>query len=212
MMSAGSRGAPADAAASAVEDTAAGKPPTAETTSSRHSNLAREIENNPTAADLEALAPNDEQACDESQKAETKGAPEPNDVSNKFSEPVSAASARVGDRRCCQSCWHCLSRPQRWPREIASFTVIQPVSYVRKTAKAFGWPFLLYLTSNYFCLKGFSAMATSKAALPYFKDYLNVSAEKYQQALLIFRQTPFSIKGVMGAVSDSYAWMGYHKR
>ena len=57
----------------------------------------------------------------------------------------------------------------------------------------------------------FGSTVSYNAALPYFKDYMGLDSARYQ-AMLTASRTPWSIKPLIGIVSDVVPIRGYHKR
>ena len=59
--------------------------------------------------------------------------------------------------------------------------------------------------------RGFCYQVVATASLPYFKDYMGVSTEVYQ-AMTTVAWTPWSLKPLVGILSDVVPIRGYHKR
>ena len=84
-------------------------------------------------------------------------------------------------------------------------------AYLERTEEAFGWRFMAMITSAHLAVKGFLYQTVATAALPYFMNYLGCSPQEYQ-AMIIVAWTPWSMKGVIGILSDLFPVLGYHKR
>lgn len=91
----------------------------------------------------------------------------------------------------------------------AVFTMF--VKYIRFLQDDFGGRFLLLLTFMSFGVKGFASFAEHLSVLGYFKEQMHVDAAAYQRFDAI-GNVGWVVKGILGAVSDAYPFMGYHKR
>eukprot|EP00923_Selenidium_pygospionis_P015885 GHVN01027735.1.p1 GENE.GHVN01027735.1~~GHVN01027735.1.p1 ORF type:complete len:575 (-),score=72.50 GHVN01027735.1:154-1731(-) len=67
------------------------------------------------------------------------------------------------------------------------------------------------LASSYVGVKGGLGRFVSMAQLPYYKTYLNLGGHEYQRSLSVV-VAPWAMKGLWGALSDSFPLFGYHKR
>lgn len=74
----------------------------------------------------------------------------------------------------------------------------------------FGTKFVILLASNYFFVKGAAQVFIQGAQLPYFKN-LGVDGAQYQMFGVI-AVTPWAMKGIVGALSDTFPLGGYAKR
>lgn len=86
-----------------------------------------------------------------------------------------------------------------------------PASYLRLLKREFGCKLLTLLLSNYLFLKGASYHMVNSVSAPVFRELLQLPAEQHSvaSALCII---PWSVKGLVGTVSDLFALAGYHKR
>lgn len=84
------------------------------------------------------------------------------------------------------------------------------IVYLRHLSASFSPKFVTLLATNYFFLKGSIYVCIQGVQLPYFK-ILGVDGVTYQM-LSVIAVTPWAMKGVIGALSDSFALWGYHKR
>ena len=96
--------------------------------------------------------------------------------------------------------------PRCWPTKW----VVMIRRYFERLTKNFGTGFTVMLFSAYFGCKGALYTFVLLAMLPYFKA-INVDIEKYQ-VFSIVALTPFSMKGLIGTISDSIPIFGYHKK
>lgn len=108
-----------------------------------------------------------------------------------------AASDGAGSRSLCSRL--CL-RPCR-----------SPLLYFTRLHKEFGGSLLLCLMSNYLFLKGAAYHMAIAASTPVFREVLKLPAEQHSVATALF-MIPWSVKGIVGSVSDLFALGGYHKR
>ncbi|KNC82139.1 hypothetical protein SARC_05559 [Sphaeroforma arctica JP610] len=84
-------------------------------------------------------------------------------------------------------------------------------AYVRRLNSTVGWRFVILMTSVYFGIKGTLGTFVGVGQLPYFKEHLKVSGSEYQ-AYRTAAMTPWAMKALMGAISDSIPIAGYFKR
>eukprot|EP00053_Salpingoeca_punica_P018716 m.184662 g.184662 ORF g.184662 m.184662 type:complete len:708 (-) comp17489_c0_seq6:1685-3808(-) len=101
--------------------------------------------------------------------------------------------------------------PQRTAAQWLTSPWDKSAAYFRRVRGNFSLPFLLLLVSAYMGVKGSLATFLNVGLLPYFKNYLNVSGQKYQ-AYGTVANTPWSLKGFIGVLSDCMPLFGYHKR
>eukprot|EP00123_Amoebidium_parasiticum_P001510 comp12622_c0_seq1/m.7661 comp12622_c0_seq1/g.7661 ORF comp12622_c0_seq1/g.7661 comp12622_c0_seq1/m.7661 type:complete len:605 (-) comp12622_c0_seq1:275-2089(-) len=83
--------------------------------------------------------------------------------------------------------------------------------YWRRVQDQFGWRFVLLLCSTYFGIKGFLYALLGTAQLPYFLYLMGLESTDYQIYSTIAR-TPWSMKAVMGMMSDLLPIRGYLKK
>ena len=98
-----------------------------------------------------------------------------------------------------------------WARRLATFPLAATRAYLVRLRANFGGPFMLMISSSHFGVKGFCYQVVATASLPYFKDYMGVSTEVYQ-AMTTVAWTPWSLKPLVGILSDVVPIRGYHKR
>ena len=84
------------------------------------------------------------------------------------------------------------------------------VAYVRRLEQNFGVSFLVLLVSAYMGVKGALYYVVVLSQLPYYRE-MGVGAAQYQIYGSI-ANTPWAMKGLIGAVSDALPLCGYHKR
>lgn len=65
--------------------------------------------------------------------------------------------------------------------------------------------------SNYLFLKGASYHMAIAVSTPVFREVLKLQAEQHSMATALF-MIPWSVKGIVGSLSDLWALGGYHKR
>jgi len=82
--------------------------------------------------------------------------------------------------------------------------------YLDRTSTNFGRGFLILIFGVYFCAKGIAFTFITSWQLPFYEDY-DISSITYQAYLLI-GTTPWTMKGIIGLVSDNWPIFGYHKR
>ncbi|CDI78051.1 folate/methotrexate transporter FT1, putative [Eimeria acervulina] len=112
------------------------------------------------------------------------------------SEDISSSDAPESSSLCSRLCL----RPWR-----------SPLLYFTRLHKEFGGSLLLCLMSNYLFLKGAAYHMAIAASTPVFREVLKLPAEKHSVATALF-MIPWSVKGIVGSVSDLFALGGYHKR
>ena len=84
------------------------------------------------------------------------------------------------------------------------------MAYLRRLQQNFGLSFLLLLTSAYMGVKGALYYVVVLSQLPYYRA-MGVGAAQYQIYGSI-ANTPWAMKGLIGAISDALPLGGYHKR
>jgi folate/biopterin transporter len=84
-----------------------------------------------------------------------------------------------------------------------------PLDYVLRMKENFGWRFSVMLCSAYLGVKGSLYTFTGLIQLPYYKS-LGVSGRDYQIYGSV-AVTPFSVKGLIGTISDTIPLFGFHK-
>ncbi|CDI75682.1 folate/methotrexate transporter FT1, putative [Eimeria praecox] len=112
------------------------------------------------------------------------------------SEDVSSSDGKGSGSLCSRLCL----RPCR-----------SPLLYFTRLHKEFRGSLLLCLMSNYLFLKGAAYHMAIAASTPVFREVLKLPAEKHSVATALF-MIPWSVKGIVGSVSDLFALGGYHKR
>lgn len=124
----------------------------------------------------------------------TVAPPQPKGNSTADAETSSAAVSSGG--YCSRLSWRISSSP--W-------------SYFMQLRREFGSSLLLLLVSNYMLIKGGSDPISHAASIPLFREYLHLPAEQHNIASAVIL-VPWSLKGVVGACSDLWAFGGYRKR
>ena len=102
-------------------------------------------------------------------------------------------------------------RKTDWTRTDWLAALLLQWAYLVRVERNFGWRFMGMITSSHFFIKGFGSTVSYNAALPYFKDYMGLDSAGYQ-AMLTASRTPWSIKPLIGILSDVFPIRGYHKR
>eukprot|EP00298_Acanthocystis_sp_HF-20_P017496 c21763_g2_i1.p1 GENE.c21763_g2_i1~~c21763_g2_i1.p1 ORF type:complete len:538 (-),score=185.87 c21763_g2_i1:76-1689(-) len=108
-----------------------------------------------------------------------------------------------------------VSEPTSSPQQITRVKEIRnPISrlilFLQRLSINFGFKFVVELISTYFGVKGMLTTCLSLGQLPYYQS-LGVSGERYQ-AYRTVALTPWTIKSLLGTISDSIPILGYHKR
>lgn len=102
-------------------------------------------------------------------------------------------------------------RKEEWFKEGARwFDPRHALFYGRRLRDNFGSPFLWMLASVYLGVKGLMLMLLELVALPLFVRHYGVSIERYQSYLLAV-MTPWSLKPLIGLVSDLVPIGGWNK-
>eukprot|EP00920_Eleutheroschizon_duboscqi_P028565 GHVT01069601.1.p2 GENE.GHVT01069601.1~~GHVT01069601.1.p2 ORF type:complete len:276 (-),score=17.59 GHVT01069601.1:1430-2257(-) len=86
-----------------------------------------------------------------------------------------------------------------------------PRKFLATINHEFSASFINFLFLSYFGIKGFAFCSCRRMLLPLLKEGLKVEAEIVAVANTIVSM-PWAMKGLIGAISDSYALAGYHKR
>jgi hypothetical protein len=90
--------------------------------------------------------------------------------------------------------------------------VFEPLAaYKRRLLHVFGWRFLAFLFTSQTLLKGMLLYVVTGVMLPLFKNMLNVDAA-YMQILTMIVMVPWSIKPILGLISDFVSINGLHKK
>jgi len=84
-------------------------------------------------------------------------------------------------------------------------------NFVTRVLVVFGWRFIVFLCASQLCLKGCAYYLSMAVALPLFKNVFGVSAYRFQLYMMII-MLPWSIKPILGLLSDFFLIGGYHKR
>ena len=109
--------------------------------------------------------------------------------------------------------WYTSHTLPRFPtvRDYVLFPFLALKCYLMRLERVFGFRFLVYLGVIQVLLKGAAATLADAALLPLFKNVYGVPADSlqlYSAAVLV----PWSLKPVMGLLSDFLVIGGYHKR
>lgn len=83
--------------------------------------------------------------------------------------------------------------------------------WLRKVSDAVSWQLVAFVFSCHFCLKGVTLGLVGHAGLPFSQQYLKLSAEETQRYGIV-AMFPWSIKPVVGMISDVFPIAGFHKR
>lgn len=83
--------------------------------------------------------------------------------------------------------------------------------YAQRVLDAFGWRFVVFLFFSQFVLKGLVRVLVGSLTLPVYKNVFGVDAVQLQMFSMII-WTPWSIKPLLGLLSDLTRLGGYHKR
>lgn len=70
---------------------------------------------------------------------------------------------------------------------------------------------MVLLTSVYLGVKGFLSAMITKSQNPFYLTYLGTDATTYQLLATVSR-TPWSMKALIGVLSDTFPIQGYHKK
>jgi len=84
------------------------------------------------------------------------------------------------------------------------------LEYLHRTKTNFGTNFVTLLVGVYFFVKGMAYTFITAWQLPFYEEY-DISSITYQAYILV-GATPWTMKGIIGLVSDSWPIFGYHKR
>ena len=93
----------------------------------------------------------------------------------------------------------------------ASRGVGNPAALLRTLRATYGRNLLVFIFSVAFGLKGALMQLVSTAALPYSQKYLKFTAEEMQRYGIV-AMFPWTVKPLMGMISDLFPIGGYHKR
>lgn len=85
-------------------------------------------------------------------------------------------------------------------------------AFLARLRAAFGWRFVVVLASTYVGVRGILGGLTSAAYLPYMRVKVGVTDAPTYQALRTVVWLPWSLKPLMGMVSDVAPIRGYGKR
>jgi len=93
--------------------------------------------------------------------------------------------------------------------------VVYPVRMIQAYAKrmtfVFGWRFLVFLCASQMFLKGAAYYLSASMMLPLLKNAFGVDAFHFQMYMMI-TMIPWSLKPLIGLLSDFFLVCGYHKR
>jgi folate/biopterin transporter len=94
-------------------------------------------------------------------------------------------------------------------RALAS---INPFPTARLLSEAFSPKFLILLTLMYGTIKGLAYQALLAVELPYFRHTLGIASSETYQKYNNISQMSYSLKPLVGMISDTFPIFGYHKR
>lgn len=89
---------------------------------------------------------------------------------------------------------------------------MNPMPTARLLSGAFTTKFLILLTLMYGCIKGLAYQALLAVELPYFRHTLGISSSETYQKYNNISQMSYSLKPLVGMISDTFPIFGYHKR
>lgn len=84
-------------------------------------------------------------------------------------------------------------------------------AYGRRVLDAFGWRFVVFLFFSQFVLKGLARVLVGSLVLPVYRNVFGVDA-MHMQMFSMMVWAPWSIKPLLGLLSDLTRLGGYHKR
>ncbi|MBX9636947.1 MAG: folate/biopterin family MFS transporter [Nitrosomonas sp.] len=96
-------------------------------------------------------------------------------------------------------------------KDILLYVPLAVQNYFFRVSRILGWRFLVFIWTSQCLLKGLTYNVVASLALPLFKQVLNVSASRLQFLTLII-VLGWSIKPLLGLLSDLTLLCGYHKR
>jgi folate/biopterin transporter len=94
---------------------------------------------------------------------------------------------------------------------ILTYPFTASIKWVMKVSDAVSWQLVAFIFSCHFCLKGVTLGLVGQAGLPFSQQYLKLSAEETQRYGIV-AMFPWSIKPLVGMISDVLPIAGYHKR
>jgi len=86
------------------------------------------------------------------------------------------------------------------------------IRFAQRMNTNFGWRFVVLLISTYFGIKGIVYFISRSAFLPFFRNKLDIDDAPRYQALFTVSLLPWSLKPLIGMVSDVLPIGGYYKR
>ncbi len=99
---------------------------------------------------------------------------------------------------------------RRW-LDYATFPFLSSKAYVSRLNLVLGWRFMIFLGVSQCLLKGMTYSTITSIMLPIFKSVLELDA-KQMQLYVVLAAIPWSIKPIIGLLSDFTLIGGYHKR
>lgn len=93
-----------------------------------------------------------------------------------------------------------------------TFKSLNPAPLTRLLIEAFSGRFLALLTVMYFSIKGLAYQALLAVELPYFRKTLGIQSSGTYQKYNNISQMSYSLKPLVGMISDTFPIFGYHKR
>jgi hypothetical protein len=88
---------------------------------------------------------------------------------------------------------------------------MNPFGFIFRLKHVLGWRFLLFLCASQLCLKGAAYYLSAEILLPLLKNVFGIDAYNFQLYVML-TMMPWSLKPLMGLVSDTFLIGGYHKR
>jgi len=84
--------------------------------------------------------------------------------------------------------------------------------FMQRLSANFGWRFVVLIASTYFGVKGLVHNVAKAAFLPYMRYKVGVTDPSRYQALYTASRLPWSLKPLIGMISDVLPIGGYYKR
>jgi folate/biopterin transporter len=89
---------------------------------------------------------------------------------------------------------------------------LNPCPLARVLSNAFSTKFLIFLTLMYGTIKGLAYQALLSVELPYFRHTMGIASSETYQKYNNISQMSYSLKPLVGLLSDTFPIFGYHKR
>jgi folate/biopterin transporter len=89
--------------------------------------------------------------------------------------------------------------------------MLSPIPFINSLCEAFTGRFVIYISLVYFAIKGFAMRSITAIQLPFYQTFLKVSGDDYQKYYNVSMMA-FSVKPLIGTLSDNVPIFGFHKR